>query len=182
MDYTKKTILLGNGKACTIRRAEEADAELMVSYLKTVAGETPYLIREPEEITVTPEKEREFIRQKSEAGGELLLLAFVDGELAGNCSVSAVSSNSRTRHRCAVAIALYRAFYGMGIGTVMMEELLAAAQAAGYEQAELEVVSTNNPAISLYWKLGFAATGTMPQALKYQDGSYADLLFMLKNL
>ncbi len=28
MDYTKKTILLGNGKACTIRRAEEADAEL----------------------------------------------------------------------------------------------------------------------------------------------------------
>ena len=50
------------------------------------------------------------------------------------------------------------------------------------EQAELEVVSTNNPAISLYWKLGFAATGTMPQALKYQDGSYADLLFMLKNL
>lgn len=182
MDYINKTILLGNGKSCTIRRAEEADAELLLSYMKTVAGETPYLMREPEEITITPEKEREFIRQKREAAGELLLLAFVDGEFVGNCSVSAVSANSRTRHRCSVAIALYQSFCGMGIGTAMMEELLSAAQAAGYEQAELEVVSTNNPAISLYWKLGFAATGTMPQALKYPDGSYADLLFMLKNL
>ena len=50
------------------------------------------------------------------------------------------------------------------------------------EQAELEVVSANAPAIALYRKLGFETTGTIPRAFKYQDGSCADFLFMVKNL
>ena len=86
------------------------------------------------------------------------------------------------RHRCAVGIALYQKFCGMGIGTALLSEILAAAKAAGYERAELEAVSTNAPAIGLYKKLGFEVIGTMPQALRYQDGTYADFLLMTKRL
>ena len=86
------------------------------------------------------------------------------------------------RHRCTVGISLYREFWDMGIGTALMGEILAGAKAAGYEQAELEVVSANTPAIALYRKLGFETTGTIPRAFKYQDGSCADFLFMVKNL
>ena len=46
----------------------------------------------------------------------------------------------------------------------------------------LEAVSTNAPAIGLYKKLGFEAVGTMPRALKYQDGTYADFLLMVRTL
>ena len=70
----------------------------------------------------------------------------------------------------------------MGIGTALLSEILTAAKAAGYEQAELEVVSTNVPAIVLYKKLGFEVTGTTPRALKFQDGTYADFLLMTKRL
>ena len=46
----------------------------------------------------------------------------------------------------------------------------------------MDVVSTNVPAVGLYRKLGFETTGTIPRALKYKDGTYADFFFMVKDL
>ena len=157
MDHQEKTVLLKNGKTCIIRRGEERDAEALLNYLKVTAEETRNLTREPEDVDWTLEEERELIREKNDADDVLNLLAFVDGRHAGNC-------------------------WGMGIGTALLSEVLASARAAGYEQAELEVVSTNTAAIGLYQKLGFEAVGTMPRAVKYKDGTYADLLLMVKRL
>lgn len=182
MDYQEKAVLLKNGKTCVVRRAEEADAERMIAYLNVTAGETPFLGREPEEASFTLEQEMEIIRNMNAAERNILLLAEVDGVHAGNANLSCVRDRARFRHRCGIGIGLYRAFWGMGIGTALLEELLAAAGTAGYEQAELEVVSTNEPAIGLYKKLGFQVTGTLPCAFKYKDGTYADFLFMVKKL
>ena len=46
----------------------------------------------------------------------------------------------------------------------------------------LMVVSANEAAVGLYRKFGFEATGTVPHAFRYQDGTYADFLFMVKKL
>ena len=62
----------------------------------------------------------------------------------------------RYAHRCEVAIALYQKYCGTGIGKLMLERILTIAKKAGYEQAELEVIATNEYAINLYRKLGFA--------------------------
>ena len=182
MDYTPKEILLKNGKTCLLRRGEEQDAELLIEYLKATAGETRYLTREPEEIILTVEEERDIIREKNSADRVLNLLAFVDGEHAGNCGVNPVSGHGRARHRCTVGIALYKKFWGLGLGTALLGEIPHIAKAAGYEQAELKVVSANEAAIALYRKLGFEATGTIPRVMKYRDGTYADFLFMVKRL
>lgn len=55
----------------------------------------------------------------------------------------------RYAHRCSVAIALYQKYCGLGIGREMLKTVLTVAKQCGYEQAELEVVSTNTPAIRL---------------------------------
>lgn len=182
MNYQEKTVLLKNGKTCLLRRPEERDAEILLDYLKATAAETPYIIREPEEVRISVEEEIEFIRKTREDLRALMLLAFVDGKLAGACSFASLSERNRMRHRCCVRIALYREFWGQGIGTALMHEILIAAKTAGYEQAELTVVSTNTPAVALYKKLGFETTGTLPHASKYRDGTYADFLFMVKPL
>lgn len=182
MEYTRKEILLKNGKTCLLRRAEEADAEMMIEYLKAVWGETRYLMREPEDITLTVEKERDILRDKADSDAELMLVAEVDGKHAGVANFHPVGVRNRASHRCSVGVTLYKAFWGMGIGTELLDEVLTAARAAGFEQAELEVVSTNAPAIGLYRKLGFTSIGTMPHALKYKDGSYEDFLLMVKQL
>ena len=182
MEYAGKEIILKNGKTCLIRRAEEADAEMMIEYLKTVWGETRYLMREPEDITLTVEKERNILREKMDSDTELMLVAEVDGKHAGVANFNPVGVRNRASHRCSVGVTLYKAFWAMGIGTALLNEILAAAKAVGCEQAELEVVSTNSAAIGLYQKLGFASVGTIPHALKYKDGTYADFLFMVKRL
>lgn len=182
MEYTGKEILLKNGKTCLLRLAEESDAEILLEYLKATSGETPYMIREPEEVRTSVEEEVEFIRKNREDPRALMLLAFVDGKHAGSCSFGGASERNRMRHRCTVGISLYRDFWGQGIGTALMNEILSGAKTAGFEQAELDVVSTNAKAVGLYKKLGFEITGTLPRAFKYRDGTYADFLFMVKDL
>ena len=182
MNYQKKTVLLKNGQTCVIRRPEEGDAEMLLEYLKVTSGETPYMIREPEEVRTSAEEEVEFIRKNREDPRALMLLAFVDGRLAGSASFHAVLDRIRVRHRCGMGISVYQEFWGMGIGTALMGELLRCAGDAGFEQMELEVVSANEAAVGLYRKFGFEATGTVPHAFRYQDGTYADFLFMVKRL
>lgn len=181
MEYTSKEVLLKSGKTCLLRLAEERDAEMLLEYLKVTSAQTPYMIREPEEVRTSVEEEVDFIRRNREDPRALHLLAFVDGVFAGSCSFAGAKRN-RTRHRCTVGISLYRAFWGLGVGTALLGEILNAAKAVGCEQAELDVVSTNAQAVALYKKLGFATTGTIPRAFKYRDGTYADFLFMVKDL
>lgn len=170
------------GRTVILRNAEEADADDLIRYLKVTTGETPFLIREPDEVQLTQEQEETFIRNNIGAERELLLVAAVDGRHIGNGSLMSVGPYRRYAHRCDLAIALYREFCGCGIGTEMMRTLLDLAKKIGYEQAELEVFSNNKRAIALYEKLGFEEYGRFPRNMKYADGSYADAAWMMKRL
>ena len=182
MDFASKTIPLKNGGTCLIRRGEERDAEILIRHWEVTAGETSNLSREPGGVSISLEEERALIREKNDSGRVLNLLAFVDGRHAGNCAFNPVEDVERKWHRCSIGIVLYREFWDMGIGTALMGEILSAAKAARYEQAELEVISTNAAAIGLYKKFGFEVTGTHPHAIKYRDGTYGDFLLMVKYL
>lgn len=182
MEFSSKTVTLKSGRPCVIRRPKASDAERLLRYQKKSSGETPYLAVGPEDIDWTAEDQAARIERWNASPSRLRLIAEVDGELAGAAVLYANNPQNRLRHRCCVDITLYQRFCGIGIGTALLRELLAAARSAGYEQAELEVVSVNAPAIALYKKLGFEAVGTMPRALKYGDGTYADFLLMVRQL
>ena len=182
MRYGPITAIDKTGRQILLRNAEPDDADALLRYLKTTAAETPFLVREPEEITLSVEAERQFLESKIAAERELMLVAFADGEHVGNASFAGVGSAMRYRHRCSVGIALYRAFWGRGIGRIMLETVLSAAREAGYEQAELEAVADNHTAIALYEKLGFRQYGTFPDNMKYKDGTCADGIWMMKKL
>lgn len=170
------------GRDVLLRAAKTEDASDLIKYLKATSAETPFLIREPDEITITLEKEESFIRDKIDSERELMLLAFVEGKHVGNCSLMSLAPYKRYQHRCEVAIALYKEYWGLGIGKAMLETVLKVAASLGYEQAELEVVAENESAISLYEKLGFKKYGTFPDNMKYPDGSYRDAFWMMKKL
>ena len=152
----------------------------MLDYLKATSVETPYLVNEPEEITLTLEQEERFITANAENERALMIAGFLDGEHVGNCSFHMVSGKKRFLHRCGLGIALYQKFCGLGIGRQMMELVLEQAKRCGYEQVELEVVAENKRAVRLYESLGFEICGKMVHGMKYKDGSYADMYMMVK--
>lgn len=171
-----------NGNTIVLRNAEKEDANELLKCMKTVTAETPYLIREPEEFTLTLEQEEQFIQSKIEDSGELLLVAVCNGTHVGNCALMRVGTYKRYAHRCEIAIALYQKYCNLGIGKKMMEAVLESARNAGYEQAELEVISSNTNAIRLYEKMGFQKYGTFPYNMKYKDDSYESADWMMKKL
>ena len=64
------------GEEILLRNAKEEDSQDLIDYLKITNAQSPYLICEPEEITLTLDEEKEFIKRKNESKDELLLLAF----------------------------------------------------------------------------------------------------------
>ena len=170
------------GREVSLRSADESDATALIDYLKITTAETPYLIREPEEVTLTLEQEENFIKRAKDAERELLLIAVIDGKHIGNCSLMSIGPYKRYAHRCEIAIALYQEYCGCGIGKIMMQTVLDVAKKSGYEQAELEVISDNKGAIALYKKLGFRKYGSFPKNMRYSDGTYADSDWMMKPL
>jgi RimJ/RimL family protein N-acetyltransferase len=170
------------GQTIVLRNAEESDAEELIRYLKITTGETPFLAKEPDEVTLTLEEEKRFIHRCMESERELMLIATINGKHVGNCSLMRIGANKRYAHRCEIAIALYQEYCGRGIGKIMMNTILDFARNLGYEQAELEVVAGNERAISLYENLGFKKYGAFPDNMKYANGQYADCYWMMKKL
>lgn len=180
MHFPEKTIRLKDGRTCLLRPVQPEDAIDMIEFLRTVSGETPYLLRNANEVTFTQEAEEELLARKLGAENEFMMLASIDGVAAANCGISAKGFVRRQRHRCGFAIALREEYWHLGLGSAMLDYSLALARQIGYEQVELEVVEGNDRAKALYERFGFQATGTNVRALKYDDGSYRDETIMIK--
>lgn len=182
MIFEKKIMNLKDGRTCILRPVEIKDAEAMIEYLRRVSSETPFLLRNEDEVTFTVEAEEKLLVSKRNASREIMMVAEVEGVIAGNCGIMSNGNLRRIYHRCGFAIALKEVYWNLGIGSAMMEYAFSLAKEMGYEQAELEVVEGNNRAKKLYERFGFKETGKNFRALKYDDGSYRDEYKMVKIL
>ncbi len=180
MNIKEKSILLKNGKTCTLRSPEPSDAGAMVEYLRQTSGETDFLLRCPEEGVLSPEEEVQYLESVAAAPRRLMITAFIEGRLLGACGINPVADRLKTRHRASFGIALKKEAWGLGIASAMIAEAAEYAKEMGYEQLELEVVSVNERAIHLYEKCGFEYYATRQNAFKRKDGSYYTENLMMK--
>lgn len=171
MKVHESTFSLCDGRVCTLRSPERTDALQLIHHLYAACGETPFLLREPDELHFTEEQEADFLQALLSAPRAVMVSAWVDDNCIANADIQPVGHAQRAQHRANFAISVQKAFGRQGIATKMMEMLIACARAFGYEQIELEVVDGNDHAIALYEKFGFRHYGTRPNALHYRDGS-----------
>jgi len=165
-----------------LRTPEERDAQAMLELMTGCYDETEFLSCEPDEFRVSVEEEIAFLRRHERAERACMISAFVDGALVGNVRIGEAGSTRKVRHRAVLGISVRKAYWGRGVGGMLMDAAINTAQSAGYKQIELEVASDNERAIRLYERFGFEVCGRLPCALKRSDGTYADQLTMVKTL
>lgn len=183
MYFDPVTITLKDGRSAILRSPDPAkDAADLVQYLHDTAADTPFVLRTPEEIRYTVEGEERFLQNVVESPNDCFIVCEVDGHIAGNCQLS-FNTRVKTRHSCSVAIALRKAYWGLGIGTAMFGAMEALARAReGVLQMDLEYIEGNTRARALYEKVGFRIVGMHPDAIRQADGKLYALVAMQKKL
>lgn len=173
--------LLKNGKTACLLSPELSDAKPLIDYIKITAGESDYVLRYPEEVQMTIEQEERFIANVVSSDYDMMAVCKVDGRIAGNCHLM-MNNRIKTKHRATVAIALYKEFWNLGIGTRMFELMIETAKSKGIAQLELEFIEGNVRGEALYRKMGFETVSFKPNAIRLKDGTLLKEYFMVKTL
>lgn len=134
--------------------------------------------------TVLPlnRRARAFLKAKTESSNEIEIIAVIDGKIAGTAGIDALGNKYKTKHRAEFGIGIAKEFWGLGIGRALTEACIECAKEAGYTQLELDVVSDNASAISLYKKVGFVEYGRNPKGFNSRISGYQELIYMKLDL
>jgi len=132
--------------------------------------------RDTLQIPFTTEQERRERFQMSPTNR--WIIAEVDGQVVGMASLTL--GTRRRAHAGSLGMGIDEAFHGQGIGTMLMSALIDLADNwYNLRRLELEVYTSNAPAIRLYQRFGFEIEGTL-RAYAWRDGAYADVYAMAR--
>ena len=181
MQLEQKIIRLKDGREAVIRSAQPSDAAEMTAFMRTTAGETEFLLRYPEECTMSEAAEAVFLDDVLNSPNQVMPCCFVEGKLAGNAMLT-MNGRIKTRHRGSLAIGLRKEYWGLGIGTALFGELISIAESRGLDHLELDYIEGNDRARCLYEKMGFYEVAQVPDAYRLKDGSFRKSILMMKKL
>ena len=179
MKIKPKLAQLKNGQNIILRSPDMFDAGQLLAHMKKTSAETEFMSRYPEEINISVESQSRFLQMIENDTDDFMLAAYIDGRMVGNAAVTRVRNNIKYRHRANFGISLQEEVCSIGLGTVMMQEILEIVRHTAFEQLELTVFADNVRAIWLYEKVGFVKTGLLPRAYRLKDGSYHDEVQMV---
>lgn len=160
----------------TIKKASSADAAAFLEFLKIAGAQTDNLTFGAEGLPLSEEDEAAFLAQMEDSKDAVMLVAKADEVIIGNASLSRLPR--RMSHRGELCIAVAKEYWNKGIGSRLLENILAFARDNSFEVLDLQVRSDNVRAIRLYEKFGFQKTGTHPAFFK-MDGQYIPFDYML---
>ena len=106
MILKERTFILKDEIKGILRNVQPNDAEKMLTFLKEVSAETEFLLRYPEEYKLTIEQEKSFLENMEKSDNQVMITAFINGEIVGNASISPIGYCQKMKHRANFAIAI----------------------------------------------------------------------------
>ena len=150
-----------------MEKAAPSDAAMLLEYLKQVGGETNNLTFGSEGMPFSVEAEAEFISGMENSTDNVMFLAKSDEKIVGCASLNRLPR--RMKHRGDFAISVAKDYWNRGIGSQLLENIIAFARENDFEIIDLQVRSDNKSAIHLYEKYGFKKIGEHSAFFKIGD-------------
>lgn len=162
----------------TLREATGNDTKELLAISQQVSQETDFLIMDERGMNLPEELLATQLDAIYESDTNFLLLAFADDQAIGAASIRA-SDEARIAHIGEVGIFIAKDYWGLGLGTLMLEELLAIVnEESALGRLELTVQERNPRAIHLYEKFDFQTEAILARGAKSEDGEYLDVRLM----
>ena len=175
MEQTKHT--LDNGLEIIIREATAEDASSVLDYVQQVCTESDFLTFGPGEFEITEIEEKKILKKARETNNQLYMLGLINGTIVTTLSFSGGQRN-RIKHCGELGMTVQKHYWGIGIGSLMLDSLIAWAKDTNIiKKINLRVRTDNKRAILLYERKGFVKEGTICKEILI-DGKFYDHYWM----
>jgi len=161
-----------------IREASVDDAEELREYaIRLFAERLPGIYERP---APTLEEELQFIRAHTDTPRSTMLVATVDGRIAGLIGFLG-RQLPQEHHVGAFGLSVDQRYRGRGLGSALVTALLEWAPHDGITRVELEAFAANPQALALYERMGFEREGRRRDAVMI-DGEPVDVIMLARIL
>lgn len=160
-----------------IREAIPEDAPELLRVTKKIGQETDFLIMDENGLGMAIEGLAFELAAIYESPNNTLLVAQADDRIIGTASIRG-ENNPKVAHIGEVGISILKEYWGLGLGQLLLEELIYWAEENKLARLELTVQERNKRAIKLYQKFGFQQEAVMERGVIDQDGNYLNVLLM----
>lgn len=160
----------------TIRNAVPEDASILAAAEREIARTPGRLASAPHELNDHDFREKIISLSSNDSAKYVVMES--DNQIVGHAILEPHKLAS-TSHVVFLTIAIHEGHQGKGFGKKLMEYLIAwAKENPKIEKFELQVRSSNTPAIKLYASLGFVEEGRKIKSIKYSPTDYQDNIYM----
>ncbi|MGO3732618.1 MAG: GNAT family N-acetyltransferase [Vagococcus sp.] len=166
----------------TLREAVPTDASILLDAIKQLNTETPFLLVSQQALNMSSDTMAHEIDYLFNAPGHMVLLAFDKETIIGVATITS-EPDRPLQHIGEVGISVNKHYWGLGLGTLMLEELVTWAESTNLiKRLEIKVQKRNTRAISLYEKVGFELEGTIRRGFLSENNDFLDVLLLSKLL
>ena len=138
------------------------------------------IVSRAETYAYTPDTNKEQAFRLWMEAPRLTFVAEEEGQVLGTYYLK-TNQGGPGDHVCNCGYMVSSSARGRGLATAMCQHSQRIAKALGYKAMQFNfVASTNEGAVKLWTKLGFATAGRLPKAFKHPAQGYVDALVMYK--
>lgn len=162
----------------TIREAIPDDAAQLLTVMRQIGQETEFLVMDEAGIQLPEELLALQLADLYESPSNVLFLALVDECIVGTASIKS-QPERRIKHIGELGVSILKEYWGLGLGSILIEELLEWAQASQeIFRIELTVQEQNPRALALYEKFGFKKEALIERGARADDGRFLKVWLM----
>ncbi len=149
----------------------------IIEYLNQIGGESDFLLFGKNEFKLSIDQEKQYIENINSQQKSIILIGFINNEIVATSQITS-PSRERIAHTCELGISVKKDYWGIGVGSSLMESLIEFVKNTNeIKVINLKVNINNTSGISLYKKFGFKEIGLYKMFTQI-DGEFYDSIIM----